>query len=275
MEREVKRDWAARFARLSAASGVCQTRENGVKYKNKITLDLLQKTGGRSVVQNKQYWGAKFGLLPSSSLGRIDRKNYGLCALLFVLVLMPISLLTKLSIPEYGAVPVAGPVAVSGAGDVAVTIVIYIALIIVSLFGILFIVSIPLWIRLHIRRLHDLGNDGWKIVFLFVPYLNAIFGLWLLLAKGQDGNNRFGEAVPNNAKFFDVVLGRKGFSPSIKEQTTGEPRHGTNSEKISMKTENIETLEKLFCYKCGSQIDLDSKFCSSCGSSLVIPPKME
>ncbi len=223
---------------------------------NHLTFNINDIEKG-SLEVKKNYWGTKFGLLPSASLGRIDRKNYGLCTLLFVLVIIFLGLLSL------------------GLDKLPDSIFKYSLFIPIIFLEILLIISIPLWVRMHIRRFHDLGNDGWKIVFLFVPYLGAIFGLWLLLAKGQDRTNRFGEPVPNNAKFFDVVLGRKEFSPSIKEQTSGEPPHGADEGKISMKTDNVENLEKLFCFKCGSQIDLDSKYCSNCGSGLVIPPKTE
>ena len=66
--------------------------------------------------------------------------------------------------------------------------------------AIILVVSIFLIIgqwTLTIRRCHDLGLDG-KLSFLyFIPGLNVLFGLYLLLRKGQDGTNRYGDA-PNS-----------------------------------------------------------------------------
>lgn len=46
---------------------------------------------------------------------------------------------------------------------------------------------------LTIRRCHDIGHDG-KISFLyFVPGLNVLFALYLLLRPGTRGTNRYGE----------------------------------------------------------------------------------
>ena len=38
---------------------------------------------------------------------------------------------------------------------------------------------------LHVRRLHDLGESGWKAFLLFVPLINLIILIWLLFAKSN------------------------------------------------------------------------------------------
>ena len=47
-------------------------------------------------------------------------------------------------------------------------------------------------LMLAIRRLHDLDRPTWWIVGNFIPIVNVAFSLYLLLAKGTDGPNRFG-----------------------------------------------------------------------------------
>ena len=63
------------------------------------------------------------------------------------------------------------------------------------LLGLLFVISIALIVSsvmLMIRRLHDLNRSGWFFLVGLVPLINFIFGLYLLFAKGTEGQNRFG-----------------------------------------------------------------------------------
>ena len=43
-----------------------------------------------------------------------------------------------------------------------------------------------------IRRLHDLNKSGWWLLVGFVPYVNIVFGLYVLFAPGTTGYNRYG-----------------------------------------------------------------------------------
>lgn len=45
---------------------------------------------------------------------------------------------------------------------------------------------------LDIRRLHDLDKSGWFVFIMFVPIINLLFIVYLLVAKGTTGLNRFG-----------------------------------------------------------------------------------
>ena len=47
-------------------------------------------------------------------------------------------------------------------------------------------------LMLAIRRLHDLDRPTWWIIGNFVPFVNVVLSLYLLLAKGTDGPNQFG-----------------------------------------------------------------------------------
>ena len=42
------------------------------------------------------------------------------------------------------------------------------------------------------KRLHDLDKSAWFILVMFVPIINFIFGLYLLFAKGVEGDNKYG-----------------------------------------------------------------------------------
>ena len=48
-----------------------------------------------------------------------------------------------------------------------------------------------------VKRLHDLDKSGWLILLMFVPIVNALFGLYMLFADGTVGPNQYGED-PNN-----------------------------------------------------------------------------
>lgn len=49
-----------------------------------------------------------------------------------------------------------------------------------------------LGLMLAIRRLHDLDRPTWWIIGNFIPFVNVIFGFYLLLAKGTEGPNQYG-----------------------------------------------------------------------------------
>ena len=45
---------------------------------------------------------------------------------------------------------------------------------------------------LMIRRLHDLNGSGFWVILVFVPLVNIVFFLWLLIKKGTEGDNDYG-----------------------------------------------------------------------------------
>lgn len=62
----------------------------------------------------------------------------------------------------------------------------------------MFIVS-PIYffqVSLSVRRLHDLDRSGWFYLISFIPYVNFIYGIYLLFFKGTPGVNRFGAPEP-------------------------------------------------------------------------------
>ncbi|MFA6572156.1 MAG: DUF805 domain-containing protein [Bacteroidota bacterium] len=57
---------------------------------------------------------------------------------------------------------------------------------------ILFILFFILTLSFHIRRLHDLGWNGSRVLLLLVPPFNLFLFLAFIFMKGQDGVNEYG-----------------------------------------------------------------------------------
>lgn len=68
--------------------------------------------------------------------------------------------------------------------------------ILVGIFGIVTVVfaviSVVSSIMLKIRRLHDIEASGWWALLSFIPLVNLIFGIFLLLKEGTEGSNKYG-----------------------------------------------------------------------------------
>ena len=66
--------------------------------------------------------------------------------------------------------------------------------ILISILG--FIVGVAIIIggvSLVVKRLHDLDKGGLFALLMLIPIVDFFFGLYLLVAKGTEGVNRFGE----------------------------------------------------------------------------------
>ena len=71
-----------------------------------------------------------------------------------------------------------------------------------SVFGLLIglaalVASVWFSLAQGVKRLHDLNKSGWLILLMFIPIVNAIFGLYMLFADGTVGPNQYG-ADPKN-----------------------------------------------------------------------------
>jgi len=49
------------------------------------------------------------------------------------------------------------------------------------------------------RRLNDLNQSGWFLIFLFAPFLNLLFILYLIFFKGSPKSNQYGPAPTKNS----------------------------------------------------------------------------
>lgn len=56
-----------------------------------------------------------------------------------------------------------------------------------------------------IRRLHDRNHSGWFSILFFIPIINLIFIIYLLCAKGDVENNRFG--APRATPSWERIMG--------------------------------------------------------------------
>ncbi len=47
-------------------------------------------------------------------------------------------------------------------------------------------------IFMGIKRLHDLDKSGWLYLLGIIPIVNFFFGIYLIVWKGTEGDNRYG-----------------------------------------------------------------------------------
>jgi uncharacterized membrane protein YhaH (DUF805 family) len=59
------------------------------------------------------------------------------------------------------------------------------------IFAVFVAVAIPTLVA-AVGRLHDLDRSGWWLLLNLVPFVNLAFGIYLLVAPGTEGPNRFG-----------------------------------------------------------------------------------
>ena len=70
-----------------------------------------------------------------------------------------------------------------------------------------------------VRRLHDLDRSGWQSILLFIPIINLIIIIALMLVAGEQQTNRFGPPPGKNTAFtwlgalipFILLLAAFGF----------------------------------------------------------------
>ncbi|MCK5896639.1 MAG: DUF805 domain-containing protein [Cocleimonas sp.] len=69
----------------------------------------------------------------------------------------------------------------------------------------LLLISFIFSIIFFIRRLHDIEMSGWFALLAMIPLVNLFFGIFVLVKKGTEGENRFG---PSRATLtWEKVLG--------------------------------------------------------------------
>jgi len=70
----------------------------------------------------------------------------------------------------------------------------------VGIFSILYSLAIALpSLAVAVRRLHDIGKNGWWFFITFVPLIGSIWYLILLATDSQPGENEYG---PNPKEFI-------------------------------------------------------------------------
>lgn len=66
----------------------------------------------------------------------------------------------------------------------------------------------PVWIWVGVGRLHDMGRGGWWLVFSFIPGINVLFNLFMLVGPPTPGANRFGPDPRDSAQANRRSVGR-------------------------------------------------------------------
>lgn len=56
------------------------------------------------------------------------------------------------------------------------------------------------------RRMHDVGHSGWLTLLVLVPVANFFFGLYVLFAPGQHGDNEFGPSSLSSSSLAQPTL---------------------------------------------------------------------
>ena len=71
----------------------------------------------------------------------------------------------------------------------------------------LMLVSLIITLIFFIRRLHDINMSGWWSILAFIPLVNIIFGIYVLVKKGTEGSNNFGptRATPNWERILGII----------------------------------------------------------------------
>ncbi len=71
-------------------------------------------------------------------------------------------------------------------------------------FVIILVLYFYLLVVITVRRLHDLNRSGWLMLLLLLPLVNVLMGLYLLLAAGTQGSNKYG--LPRETPVWEKIL---------------------------------------------------------------------
>jgi uncharacterized membrane protein YhaH (DUF805 family) len=117
------------------------------------------------------------------------------------------------------------------------------------------VISIPA-LAVGIRRMHDVGKNGWYII---VP----IYDLILLCTDGSRGDNEYGSNPKMEDKNTDQVYSdNRSFVPM------GE------FERPNKKTMTMGLRDDMkHCGQCNNKTEKDDKFCNRCGHEIDVPSK--
>ena len=81
--------------------------------------------------------------------------------------------------------------------------------IVLILFGIVgFILTITLVLSAGIRRWHDLDQSGFFLFLLVIPFINFFVVLFMLLAPGTKGPNKYGPPITGQLGLKKILLGK-------------------------------------------------------------------
>ncbi len=68
-----------------------------------------------------------------------------------------------------------------------------------------YLLCLPFYLSLQIRRLHDLNWSAWYVLLAIVPVANIVLGILMLFKKGTEGVNLYGPPQANRS-FLRTLL---------------------------------------------------------------------
>ncbi len=123
--------------------------------------------------------------------GRMNRKNYIVLSLLPILIILISAIPVMMKIFSMGN-------EVYDIGDI---------IFIPTYFGLL----LGIWVSLaiNIKRLHDINFSGFFVILNFIPYVNIILWILLMIIKGSNSDNKYGINTDENDNkvFYKIVVG--------------------------------------------------------------------
>ena len=83
----------------------------------------------------------------------------------------------------------------------------------VTLFILIFVLTIWIGFSLGVRRCHDVEKSGWWLLLGLIPYINVAWGLYLIFKRGTIGQNKYGDDPIRND--YDRI---EDIADNLKEQ---------------------------------------------------------
>ncbi len=124
--------------------------------------------------------------------GRLSRIQFLLTSIYFSLILAAIVLVVVAPaivlgtyLEKYGTDSVLYQLVVVGAG--------------LLLLGMFQLIAVIIETSTIVRRLHDLNQPWWLIIFAVVPIINFLAAVYLLVAPGTKGANDYGNRLKSNS----------------------------------------------------------------------------
>lgn len=107
-------------------------------------------------------------------------------------------------------------------------------------------------LAVSVRRLHDVGKNGWFILVSLIPIIGSIWLLILMCTDSSTGDNGYG---PNPLAALAALENAKYGNTSSDSWTSDQTSYTPNQAKKVQK----------YCENCGSSMEKGVLFCTSCG----------
>ena len=96
-----------------------------------------------------------------------------------------------------------------------------------------------------VKRLHDVGDTGWKSLIILIPIVGTIFVVILCCKKSKLYDNEYRSQIKNNSSNFNSHQGRQSYSSDHSNTTNdydAKYRH-SSTEYIDIDPRSIRTPE--------------------------------